>query len=212
VEITKMSKIIRAICSVTDKTGLPAFALSLQRDFGIELLSTGGTAKALRDAGLKVMDVSEYTGFPEMMDGRVKTLHPRVHGGIIHRRNMDDDLANMKEHGIKPIDLVVVNLYAFEKTVAKPGISIAEAIEAIDIGGSSMLRCAAKNFKWVTVVVDPADYPRVLADMKANDGQTTLALRWELADKVFGVTAAYDAAIHKFLGEQRRLRNSEEQQ
>ena len=119
-----MRKITRAICSVTDKTGLPEFALSLQRDFGIELLSTGGTAKALRDAGLKVVDVSEYTGFPEMMDGRVKTLHPKVHGGIIHRRDNPNDLAKMAEHGIKPIDLVVVNLYQFEKTVARQDIKV----------------------------------------------------------------------------------------
>ncbi|MBI5820136.1 MAG: bifunctional phosphoribosylaminoimidazolecarboxamide formyltransferase/IMP cyclohydrolase [Verrucomicrobia bacterium] len=193
-----MSKIQRALISVSDKTGLVDFARELAA-LGVEILSTGGTAKALRDAGLKVMDVSDYTGFPEMMDGRVKTLHPKVHGGLLFLRGNAEHEAAAAKHGIKPIDLVVVNLYPFEKTVAKPGVQLHEAIENIDIGGPSMLRSAAKNHASVTVVVDPADYPLVLEGIKKHDGDTCPNLRRRLAIKVYQTTAAYDAAISAYL-------------
>ena len=178
-----MSKIQRALISVSDKTGLVDFARELAA-LGVEILSTGGTAKALRDAGLKVMDVSDYTGFPEMMDGRVKTLHPKVHGGLLFLRGNAGHEAAAAQHGIKPIDLVVVNLYPFEKTVAKPGVQLHEAIENIDIGGPSMLRSAAKNHASVTVVVDPADYPVVLEGIRKHGGDTCPNLRRRLAIKV----------------------------
>jgi phosphoribosylaminoimidazolecarboxamide formyltransferase/IMP cyclohydrolase len=193
-----MSKIQRALISASDKTGLVEFARELAA-LGVEILSTGGTAKALRDAGLKVMDVSDYTGFPEMMDGRVKTLHPKVHGGLLFLRGNAEHEAAATKHGIKPIDLVVVNLYPFEKTVAKPGVQLHEAIENIDIGGPSMLRSAAKNHASVTVVVDPADYPVVLEAIKKHDGDTCPNLRRKLAIKVYQTTAAYDAAISAYL-------------
>ncbi|HEU5398211.1 MAG TPA: bifunctional phosphoribosylaminoimidazolecarboxamide formyltransferase/IMP cyclohydrolase [Gammaproteobacteria bacterium] len=186
----------RALFSVSDKNGVLDFARALA-ELGVELLSTGGTAKLLRDAGLKVRDVSEYTGFPEMMDGRVKTLHPRVHGGLLGRRGVDD--AIMSEHGIEPIDILVVNLYPFEQTVAKPGCTFEQAIENIDIGGPAMLRGAAKNHAAVAVVVDSADYGRVLADMRANGGAVSDALRAELAAKTYAHTAAYDGAIANYL-------------
>ncbi len=188
-----MAKIQRALISVSDKTGLVSFAHALAKA-GVELLSTGGTAKALREAGLAVKDVSEHTGFPEMLDGRVKTLHPKVHGGLLFIRGNAAHEAAVAQHGIAPIDLVVVNLYPFEQTVAKPGVSLHDAIENIDIGGPSMLRSAAKNHESVTVVVDPADDPAVAHQIQAR-GDTTLALRRELAAKVFARTAAYDAAI-----------------
>jgi phosphoribosylaminoimidazolecarboxamide formyltransferase/IMP cyclohydrolase len=188
-----MAKIQRALLSVSDKTGLVDFARTLAAA-GVELISTGGTAKALRDAGLAVKDISEHTGFPEMLDGRVKTLHPLVHGGLLYIRGNDQHEAAVREHGIKPIDLVVVNLYPFEATVAKPGVELHDAIENIDIGGPSMLRSAAKNHDSVTVVVDPADYAPVAEQVKAN-GDTTLELRRTLAAKVYARTAAYDAAI-----------------
>jgi phosphoribosylaminoimidazolecarboxamide formyltransferase / IMP cyclohydrolase len=193
-----MSKIQRALISVSDKTGLVEFARELAA-LGVEILSTGGTAKALRDAGLKVMDVSDYTGFPEMMDGRVKTLHPKVHGGLLFLRGNPAHEAAAAQHGIKPIDLVVVNLYPFEKTVAKPGVALHEAIENIDIGGPSMLRSAAKNHASVTVVVDPADYPVVLEGIRKHGGDTCPNLRRKLAIKVYQTTAAYDAAISSYL-------------
>ena len=193
-----MAKITRAIISVTDKSGVAEFAQELGK-LGVEILSTGGTARVLRDAGVKVIDISEYTGFPEMMDGRVKTLHPKVHGGLLALRDNPDHVRAMEDHGIKPIDLVVVNLYQFEKTVKKEGVTLEEAVENIDIGGPSMLRSAAKNFKYVTVVVDPKDYGRVLEEMKASGGQTTLSTRFELARKVFRLTSAYDAAISNYL-------------
>ena len=186
-------KIQRALLSVSDKTGLVAFAQTLAAR-GVQLLSTGGTAKALREAGLDVMDISEHTGFPEMLDGRVKTLHPKVHGGLLYIRGNASHEAAAREHDIQPIDLVVVNLYPFEQTVARPGVSLHDAIENIDIGGPSMLRSAAKNHESVTVVVDPADYARVAALIKET-GDTTLELRRQLAAKVFARTAAYDAAI-----------------
>src|SRR5439155_1223300 len=188
-----MERIQRALLSVSDKAGLAEFARALTTA-GVELISTGGTAKALREAGLKVSDLSAYTGFPEMMDGRVKTLHPKVHGGLLYMRGNADHEAAARQHGIQPIDLVVVNLYPFERTVAKADVSLAEAIENIDIGGPAMLRSAAKNHESVTVVVDPADYPLV-AEQIHRAGQTTLELRRKLAAKVFARTAAYDTAI-----------------
>jgi phosphoribosylaminoimidazolecarboxamide formyltransferase / IMP cyclohydrolase len=188
-----MEPIRRALLSVSDKTGLVPLAQTLAAA-GIELLSTGGTAKALREAGLQVIDLSAYTGFPEMLDGRVKTLHPKVHGGLLHLRGNPAHEAAIRAHGIQPIDLVVVNLYPFEQTVARPEATLHEAIENIDIGGPSMLRSAAKNHDSVTVVVDPADYAVVAEQIKAA-GNTTLELRRKLAAKVFARTAAYDGAI-----------------
>ena len=188
-----MSKIERALISVSDKTDLVPFAQVLSRA-GVEMISTGGTARALREAGIEVQDLSDYTGFPEMLDGRVKTLHPMVHGGLLFLRENEEHTATAAEHGIRPIDLVVVNLYPFEQTVAKPDVTLEDAIENIDIGGPSMLRSAAKNHQSVTVVVDPADYSRV-ADQVSSGGETTLELRRELAVKVYSRTAAYDGAI-----------------
>jgi phosphoribosylaminoimidazolecarboxamide formyltransferase/IMP cyclohydrolase len=188
-----MAKILRALLSVSDKTGLVPLAQTLAAA-GVELISTGGTAKALRDAGLTVKDISEHTGFPEMLDGRVKTLHPKVHGGLLYIRGNATHEAAVKQHAIAPIDLVVVNLYPFEATVAKPNVSLHDAIENIDIGGPSMLRSAAKNHDCVTVVVDPADYAEV-AKQISESGNTTLELRRKLAAKVYARTAAYDAAI-----------------
>src|ERR1043166_1858964 len=191
--------ITRALLSVSDKTGLVDFARALSRH-GIELISTGGTAKALADAGLKVRDVSDLTGFPEMMDGRVKTLHPKVHGGLLAIRDDKAHAASMTAHGIAPIDLLVVNLYPFEATVAK-GASFAECIENIDIGGPAMIRAAAKNHNDVTVVVDAEDYPRVLAELSAHNGATTLSARKALAQKAYARTAAYDAAISNWFAD-----------
>ena len=186
-------KISRALLSVSDKTGLIPFAQALVAN-GVELISTGGTAKALRDAGLAVKDISEYTGFPEMLDGRVKTLHPKVHGGLLYIRGNEIHEAAVHVHGITPIDLVVVNLYPFEATAAKPNVALHDAIENIDIGGPSMLRSAAKNHESVTVIVEPNDYA-VVAEQINSSGNTTLELRRKLAAKVFARTAAYDAAI-----------------
>ncbi len=188
-----MSKIERALISVSDKTDLVPLAEVLSRA-GVEIISTGGTASVLREAGIEVQDLSEYTGFPEMLDGRVKTLHPKVHGGLLFLRENAGHAATAAEHDIRPIDLVVVNLYPFEQTVAKPGVTLGDAIENIDIGGPSMLRSAAKNHQSVTVIVDPADYGRV-ADQVSESGTTTLELRRELAVKVYSRTAAYDGAI-----------------
>lgn len=192
-----MAKIERALLSVSDKSGLVEFAKGLA-NAGIELISTGGTAKVLRDSGLEVKDISDYTGFPEMLDGRVKTLHPKIHGGLLHLRNNREHLKTIAEHDIAPIDLVVVNLYPFEATVAKPDVGLDEAIENIDIGGPSMLRSAAKNHESVTVITDPADYQRVAEQIESN-GNTTLELRRELCAKVYARTAAYDAAIASHL-------------
>ena len=192
-----MAKIQRALLSVSDKTGLIHLAQSLIHA-GVQLISTGGTAKALRDAGLEVMDLSAYTGFPEMMDGRVKTLHPKIHGGLLFIRGNTHHEAAARSHQIEPIDLVVVNLYPFEQTVAKPNVTLPEAIENIDIGGPSMLRSAAKNHESVTVVVDPADYVEVARQI-GETGGTTLEFRRTLAAKVFARTAAYDAAIASHL-------------
>ena len=188
-----MVKIQRALISVSDKDGLLPFAKTLA-EAGVEILSTGGTARVMREAGLTVVDVSDYTGFPEMMDGRVKTLHPKVHGGLLHLRGNAEHEAACAEHGIAPIDLVVVNLYPFEATVAKPDATLADAIENIDIGGPSMLRSAAKNHESVTVITDPADYAAVAEQIK-SDGNTTLELRRTLAAKIYARTAEYDAAI-----------------
>lgn len=192
-----MKKISTAIISVTDKSNIVDLAKSLE-ELDIEILSTGGTARALRDGGIKVLDVSEYTGFPEMMDGRVKTLHPKVHGGLLGRRDNDQDITMMEMHGIKSIDLVVINLYQFEKTVAKEDCTLDEAVENIDIGGPAMLRSSAKNFKHVTVVVDPSDYSHVLEEIRQY-GTTTLETRFRLAKKVFKLTWQYDGAISNYL-------------
>jgi phosphoribosylaminoimidazolecarboxamide formyltransferase/IMP cyclohydrolase len=189
-----MSRIQRAILSVTDKTGLVVFARKLSA-LGIELVSTGGTAKLLRESGVAVKDISELTGFPEMLDGRVKTLHPKVHGGILHRRDNPKHIAAVAEHGIAPIDMVVVNLYAFEKTAAKPGVAFEELIENIDIGGPSMIRSAAKNFHDVAIVTAPADYDAIAAELEREAGRLSLTTKWRLAQKAFATTAAYDSAI-----------------
>jgi phosphoribosylaminoimidazolecarboxamide formyltransferase/IMP cyclohydrolase len=192
--MSDLKTVRRALLSVTDKTGLVEFA-GVLAGLGVELVSTGGTAKALRDAGLAVRDVAELTGFPEMLDGRVKTLHPGVHGGILHRRDHPDHVAAVAAQGIAPIDMVVVNLYAFEKTAAREGVTTPELIENIDIGGPSMLRSAAKNFADVAVVSSAADYPTLTAELQANGGQLSLETRWRLARAAFATTAAYDSAI-----------------
>jgi phosphoribosylaminoimidazolecarboxamide formyltransferase/IMP cyclohydrolase len=189
-----MPKIVRALLSVTDKTGVVEFARGLSA-LGVELVSTGGTARALRDAGLAVKDVSELTGFPEMLDGRVKTLHPKVHGGILYVRANEDHRAAVAAQGIAPIDMVVVNLYAFEKTAAQPGVAVDELIENIDIGGPSMVRSAAKNFHDVAVVTSPDDYPLLLDEMRQSGGALSPATRFRLAQRAFALTAAYDSAI-----------------
>ena len=191
----------RALLSVSDKSGLLDFARGLEAR-GVEILSTGGTAKHLADNGVKVKDVSDYTGFPELFDGRVKTLHPKVHGGLLQRRDDDQDKRDASKHEIPVIDLVVVNLYPFEQTVAKKDVTLEQAIENIDIGGPSMLRSAAKNHKWVTVVCDPSDYTVVLAELDEHEGDTSLATRERLACKVFLRTSSYDAAIGNFLNHQ----------
>lgn len=193
-----MPKITRALISVSDKTGIAEFAQQLHAQFGVEILSTGGTAKLLTEKGVPVVEVSSYTGFPEMMDGRVKTLHPKIHGGLLGRRGTDE--AIMAEHDIPPIDMVVVNLYPFEQTVAKPGCDLPTAIENIDIGGPTMLRAAAKNHAAVTVVVDADDYARVLEEMTKHNGAVSDAARFDLAVKTFEHTARYDGAIANYLG------------
>jgi phosphoribosylaminoimidazolecarboxamide formyltransferase/IMP cyclohydrolase len=194
---TNLVKVNRALISVSDKAGIVEFARAL-RELGVELLSTGGTYRLLQEQGLEVTEVADYTGFPEMMDGRVKTLHPKVHGGILARRGQDD--AVMAEHGIDAIDMVVVNLYPFEATVAKPDCTLEDAIENIDIGGPTMVRAAAKNHRFVNIVVNAADYQAILAEMQANDGATTLATRFDLAIKAYEHTAAYDGAIANHFG------------
>ena len=194
-----MAQITRALISVSDKTGVIDFSRELAR-YGVEILSTGGTAKLLREAGLTVKDVSEFTGFPEMLDGRVKTLHPRVHGGLLGMRSNPAHVAKMREHGIENIDMVVVNLYPFEATVAREGCLLEDAIENIDIGGPTMLRSAAKNYPDVTVLVDCGDYARVLEEMKSSGGAVSPATNFGLAVKVFQHTAAYDGAISNYLG------------
>ncbi|MDZ4169255.1 MAG: bifunctional phosphoribosylaminoimidazolecarboxamide formyltransferase/IMP cyclohydrolase [Coriobacteriia bacterium] len=197
------SVIRRALVSVTDKSGVVEFCRTLSTEFGVEIVSTGGTAKALAEAGVPVRPIDDLTGFPEMMDGRVKTLHPRVHGGLLARRDVPAHMAAADEHGIGMIDLVCVNLYAFEATIAKPGVTEEDAIENIDIGGPSMLRSAAKNFASVTVVTDPGCYESVLAEMRANGGATTLETRRAFATEVFRTTSAYDSAIWMYLSDYR---------
>ena len=192
-----LAPIGRALISVSDKTGITEFAQALSAR-GVELLSTGGTCKLLREAGLTVVEVSDHTGFPEMMDGRVKTLHPKIHGGILGRRGTDDDV--MAKHEIPPIDLVVVNLYPFEATVARPDCSLEDAVENIDIGGPTMVRAAAKNHKDVTIVVSAVDYPRLIEELDQHDGHTTLQTRFDLAIRAYEHTAAYDGMIANHFG------------
>jgi len=195
-----MTKITRALLSVSDKAGVVEFAKALT-ERGVELLSTGGTAKVIRDAGVAVKDVSEFTGFPEMLDGRVKTLTPQVHAGLLYLRDNEEHMSTMNEYGLEPIDLVCVNLYPFEATIANPDVTLPEAIEQIDIGGPTMIRSAAKNMKFVTVVTEPADYGRVLESMDANDGNTTEEFRFELGQKVFARVAEYNAVIAGYLAD-----------
>lgn len=203
-----MATIKRALISVSDKTGVVELARELN-SFGVELLSTGGTAGMIRDSGIPVKDVSEYTGFPEMMDGRVKTLHPKVHGALLGLRDNDEHVAAMKEHHIEAIDMVVVNLYPFEATVAKDDCSLEDAIENIDIGGPTMLRSAAKNNRFVTVLVDPADYATVIGEMKSSEGAVSEATNFQLGVKVYQHTAAYDGAISNWLGKKTAEENSD---
>jgi phosphoribosylaminoimidazolecarboxamide formyltransferase/IMP cyclohydrolase len=191
-------KITRALISVSDKTGIASFARTLERQ-GVDIISTGGTAKLLRNEKIPVREISSFTAFPEVLEGRVKTLHPRVHGGLLYKRGNPKHEAEARECGFEPIDLVVVNLYPFEAAIVKPDVTLEEAIENIDIGGPSMIRSAAKNYESVTVVVDPADYDVVLENMRENNGETTLKLRERLAIKAFIKTSAYDRAIGSFL-------------
>jgi phosphoribosylaminoimidazolecarboxamide formyltransferase/IMP cyclohydrolase len=193
-----MSKITRAILSVSNKKGIVKFARAIN-SMGIEILSTGGTAKALRDAGIPVKDVSEHTGFPEMLDGRLKTLHPKIHGGLLSRRDNPKDMEDIKKHGIDTIDMVVVNLYPFEETISRPGVSFAEAIENIDIGGPAMLRSASKNFQDVAVIVAPSDYEKIVEEIKNLKGDLSYKTRLELAKKVFRHTSRYDTIIADYL-------------
>lgn len=193
----RLAPVKRALISVSDKSGIVEFSQALHQR-GVEILSTGGTFKLLTDNGVPAVEVSEYTGFPEMMEGRVKTLHPKVHGGILARRGQDDTV--MDEHGIDTIDMVVVNLYPFEKTVAAPACTLEDAVENIDIGGPTMVRAAAKNHVFVNIVVDAADYPRILAEMDENDGHTRYQTRFDLAIKAYEHTAAYDSAIANYFG------------
>src|SRR5213592_2442448 len=199
----RLRRACRALISVSDKSGLAEFARALA-DEGIELISTGGTRKALADAGLPVLEVSELTGFPEMMDGRLKTLHPKIHGGLLAIRDNAGHAAAMRSHGIAPIDLLVVNLYPFETTVDN-GAGFEECIENIDIGGPAMIRAAAKNHDDVAVVVEPQDYQAVLEELAANKGATTLGLRRRLAAKAYARTAAYDAAISNWFANELKL-------
>ena len=202
-------KIERALISVTDKTGIVEFAQALVEKFGVEIISTGGTARALEEAGVPVTPIEAFTGYPEMMDGRVKTLHPKVHGALLARRDSDQHMAEAAEHDIKLIDLVCVNLYEFEKTVADPNVTFEDAIEHIDIGGPSMLRSAAKNNDAVTVICDPDDYASVLEEMGVHGGATTKVTRRRLAAKVYARTAAYDTAISTWFSAYLELQNRE---
>lgn len=194
-----MNEIKRVLISVTDKTGIVEFAQGLAT-FGVEILSTGGTAAQLRKSGVAVKEVSDYTGFPEMMDGRLKTLHPKIHGGLLGLRDNEGHMQALREHGIGLIDMVVINLYRFEDTVAKEGCTLEHAIENIDIGGPTMLRAASKNHRFVSVVTDPEDYPKILAEMKRTGGKVSAATNFELAKKTFQLTARYDGAISNYLG------------
>jgi phosphoribosylaminoimidazolecarboxamide formyltransferase/IMP cyclohydrolase len=204
--MTGLRKVSRALISVSDKTGLVDLARGLA-GFGVEIISTGGTARSLREAGIDVRDVSDVTGFPEMMDGRVKTLHPKIHGAFLALRDNEEHAASMRQHGIEPIDLVVVNLYPFEQTIAKEGVTVEVAVENIDIGGPAMIRSAAKNWRGVAVVTDPGDYAAIAAELKSNGGFLTLATRQRLAARAFEKTQNYDAAISRYLQSQLREPN-----
>lgn len=193
-----MISVRRALVSVTDKAGLGEFALGLNR-LGVHLLSTGGTARMLRESGATITEVSDYTGFPEMLDGRVKTLHPKIHGGILGVRDNPEHVRTMVEHGIEPIDMVVVNLYAFAKTIARPDCTLEDAIENIDIGGPTLIRAAAKNFRHVVVVTDPQDYGDILKELKRSGGSVSRQTSLRLACKAFCLTHAYDGAICDYL-------------
>ncbi|MFT5467857.1 MAG: phosphoribosylaminoimidazolecarboxamide formyltransferase/IMP cyclohydrolase [Verrucomicrobiales bacterium] len=197
----------RALISVSDKTGLDTLATALHK-LGVKILSTGGTAKFIADLDIPVTEISDFTGFPELFEGRVKTLHPKVHGGLLYKRESKEHEAQAEKNDIEPIDLVVVNLYPFQETVAKKGVTLEEAIEQIDIGGPSMLRSAAKNYRSVTIVTDPDDYPKIVDELEEHDGETTLATREALAIKVFQKTASYDDAIAKFLNKQQKTESS----
>jgi phosphoribosylaminoimidazolecarboxamide formyltransferase/IMP cyclohydrolase len=205
-----LKKIRRALLSVSDKTGLVEFARELRR-FDVELISTGGTAMALRENEIEVRDVSDVTGFPEMMDGRVKTLHPRIHGGLLALRDNDEHVESMREHGIEPIDMVVINLYPFEETIAREGVALEEAVEQIDIGGPAMIRSAAKNWRDVAVIVEPGDYTGIVVEMRQHEGSLSLATRARLVQQAFRRTAAYDAAISAYLDSNIALANHSEE-
>src|SRR2546421_7596740 len=192
-----LQKISRALISVSNKTGIVDFARELRR-FDVEIISTGGTARALREAGVEVRDISDVTGFPEMMDGRIKTLHPRIHGGLLALRDNPEHQAAMREHDIEPIDMVVINLYPFQETIAREGVTLEEAIEQIDIGGPAMIRSAAKNFKDVAVVVSPLSYDEVISELQRQSGALSLDSREELAASAFLQISAYDGAISEF--------------
>ena len=194
----KEVKIKRALVSLSDKTGVVQLGQTLHA-MGVQILSTGGTARSLQEAGIPVIEVSHYTGFPEMMDGRIKTLHPKIHGALLGKRDDAEHMKQMKIHGIEPIDLVVVNLYPFEKTVAKPDCTLEEAIENIDIGGPTMLRSSAKNYHDVAVVTDPQDYEKIIEEMQKSGGALSLETRFRLAKKVFKLTSHYDKAITEYL-------------
>ena len=191
-------KVTRAIVSVSDKSGIVDFARGLV-NMGVQIISTGGTARALAEAGVPVVEIEDYTGFPEMMDGRVKTLHPKVHGGILNVRDNADHRRDMEAAGIKDIDMVVVNLYPFERTVARPDVTYEDAIENIDIGGPTMIRSGAKNHAYVAVVTDPSDFDAVLNEMRENEASLSFETRARLARKVFALTSKYDAAIVSYL-------------
>ncbi len=202
--MTDLVPVRRALLSVSDKTGLAAFARALHDEFNVELVSTGGTARFLREAGLPVIDVAEVTGFPEMMDGRVKTLHPKIHGGLLALRDNAEHVAAMKAHDIRPIDLVCINLYPFEQTVARAGVSFEEAIENIDIGGPGMIRSAAKNHRYVLVVTSPQQYEKVLGDLRKHAGSSCGKHRLKQARAAFDRTAVYDQAIASYLADSHR--------
>jgi len=200
-----MARVLRALISVSNKEGIVDFAQGL-KSLGIEIISTGGTARTLKDAGIEVRDVSDYTGFPELLGGRLKTLHPKIHGGLLWRRDSEQDRKEIEANSIESIDMVVVNLYPFEQTVSKPDVRFDEAIENIDIGGPTMLRSAAKNFKDVAVIVDPSDYPAILNELKTNNGELTAETKFNLARKVFSHTARYDSLISEYLNRQAKER------
>jgi len=193
-----LNRIKHALVSVSDKTNITEFARELA-NLGVEILSTGGTARTIKAGGVPVRDVSEYTGFPEMMDGRVKTLHPKIHGGLLAMRDNEEHVSQAKEHGIEFIDMVVVNLYPFESTIAKPDVELAEAIENIDIGGPTMIRSAAKNYRYVAVVTDPNQYESVIAELKENDGALSDETKFALAKAAFAHTSHYDTVISSYL-------------